>query len=182
MTHRDFVRSHLASSEPDVILGGKRMDLGRDLTTRLLGRQKLVTRLTAELLWDSVVNDSRKIEESILIRNRSLCRLMHRDGIWGCNFSIHKGLFYAINGCDEDILDGSIEDNDLGIRVLNSGGKVKSVLGLSIVFHLWHSSSWNFSNEKRPLHKSILEKRMSSNAGRRVNGIVRNDAVKESTV
>jgi glycosyltransferase involved in cell wall biosynthesis len=180
--HTHFIRSHLDYSEPGAILGGKRVDLGKRFSERLLSRQQPISKLTIELIWDSLVNDSRKIEESLQIKSPFLRKRLHRDriyndGIWGCNFSIHKELFYAINGCDEDFLDGSIEDNDLGIRVINSGGKVKSVRALAIVFHLWHPSSWNFSDEKYLFNKRILDNRIASHEARCSNGIMKENPV-----
>jgi glycosyltransferase involved in cell wall biosynthesis len=181
IAHKHFIRSHLAYSEADTILGGKRVDLGKRFSERLLKRQQPINKLTIELIWDSIINDSRKIEESLQIHNPFLRKLLDRDriyddGIWGCNFSIHRELFYAINGCDEDFLDGSIEDNDLGIRVINYGGKVKSVRALAIVFHLWHPTSWSFSNEKYLFNKRILEKRIQLGEARCRNGIMKGNA------
>jgi glycosyltransferase involved in cell wall biosynthesis len=181
IAHKHFIRSHLDYSEPDTILGGKRVDLGKRFSERLLKRQQPINKLTIELIWDSLINDSRKIEESLQIHNPFLRKLLDRDriyddGIWGCNFSIHRELFYAINGCDEDFLDGSIEDNDLGIRVINYGGRVKSVRALAIVFHLWHPTSWSFSNEKYLFNKRILEKRIQLGEARCRNGIMKGNA------
>lgn len=177
MAHRHFVRSHLAHAEPGVMLGGKRVDLGEKLSARLLEEGKLLNALTLGLLWDSIINDTRKAEEAVVVSSPLLRKWFCRDrisddGIWGCNFSVSRELFFAINGCDEDFLDGSIEDNDLGIRVLNSGGSLKSVRSLAVVFHLWHKASWNFSNEKYLHNKRILERRIALRESRCVNGIV----------
>lgn len=176
MAHREFVRSHLLHAEPGVMLGGKRVDVGPKLSRRLLEKQQILNSLTFRLLWSSVVGDSRKVEEALRIDSQFLRRLLHRDqisddGIWGCNFSVPKDLFFAINGCDEDFLDGSIEDNDLGIRVLNSGGKLKSVRSLAVVFHLWHPSSWSFHNDKYLHNKKILQQRIDRKEARCVHGI-----------
>jgi glycosyltransferase involved in cell wall biosynthesis len=176
MAHREFVRSHLLYAEPDAMLGGKRVDVGPNLSQSLLDKQSILSSLTLPLLWSSVIGDSRKVEEALRIELPFLRRLLHRDlitadGIWGCNFSAHKDLFYAINGCDEDFLDGSVEDNDLGVRVLNRRGKLKSVRALAVVFHLWHPSSWSFHNEKYLHNKKILQQRIASKEARCVNGI-----------
>jgi glycosyltransferase involved in cell wall biosynthesis len=178
MAHRHFIRSHLRYSERRAILGGKRVEIGRRLSFSLLKKNQIINSMSLRLLWDSIVNDSRKVEESITIENPSLRRLFHRDrisddGIWGCNFSIFREFFYAINGCDEDFVDGSIEDNDLGIRVLNMGGKVKSVRALAIVFHLWHPASWNFENEKYLHNKGIMKRRIKLKESRCLNGILK---------
>jgi GT2 family glycosyltransferase len=73
---------------------------------------------------------------------------------------LYKSLFYDINGCDEDFVDGSIEDNDLGIRVLNQGKQLRSVRGLAVIFHLWHRTTWSFENEKYQFNLAILKRRM----------------------
>lgn len=178
MAHREFVRSHLLSAGPGVIASGKRVDLGRRLSERVLQSGRPLTAISGRLVLDSLFSDTRKAEEAFRITNRSLRRLLHRDaisddGVWGCNFSVHRDLFYAINGCDEDFLDGSIEDNDLGIRVLNSGGRIRSVRALAVVFHLWHRSTWSFANEEFVSNREILRRRIALKEVRCINGIVR---------
>jgi len=179
MAHRDFVRSHVAMNSPDAILSGKRVDLGKLLTEKLLDKGKVINVLDLNILGDALFGQkprSRKVEEAIVIRNGWLRTLLHRDritddGVWGCNFSLYKELFYAINGCDEDFLDGSIEDNDLGIRVLNQGKRIRSVRNYAIVFHLWHKSSWSFENEKYQHNLAILKQRIAKKEPRCRNGI-----------
>ena len=179
MAHRDFVRSHVAMSSPCAILSGKRVDIGRKLTERLLKEGRPIVTFRPSLAWDAIFGSgirSRKVEEALRIENGLLRKALHRDrinddGVWGCNFSLYKELFYAINGCDEDFLDGSIEDNDLGIRVLNQGKQVRSVRNYAIVFHLWHKSSWSFENEKYQHNLAILKRRIANKEPRCLNGI-----------
>lgn len=176
LAHRHWLRNHLRNAEPNTMLGGKRVDIGESLSAQLLRTNQLITSFGIRLLWDSIMGGTRKAEEALVFTSTLVRRLAHRDqisndGIWGCNFSVHKELFFAINGCDEDFKDGSIEDNDLGIRVLNSGGKLKSVRNLANVFHLWHKSSWNFTSEKFLYNKAILEKRILLKESRCYNGI-----------
>jgi len=176
MAHRHFVRSHAEQGSPDAILSGKRVEIGRALTERLLKEGRVLNSLAPRLIWDSFRGGSRKVEEALMIRSPFLRRIAHRDritddGVWGCNFSLSKDLFAAINGCDEDFLDGSIEDNDLGIRVLNQGKRVQSVRGLAIIFHLWHASSWSFENEKYQHNLAILKKRIADREPFCKNGI-----------
>ena len=165
MAHRHFMRAHVANSSPDAILSGKRVEIGKKLTEQLLADGSIVNSLTPKLIWDAARGGSRKVEEAFMLTAPLLRRLAHRDritddGVWGCNFSLYKDLFLAINGCDEDFQDGSIEDNDLGIRVLNQGKRIRSVRGLAIIFHLWHKSSWSFENEKYQHNLDILKKRI----------------------
>jgi len=165
MAHRHFIRAHVEQSDPASILGGKRVEIGRHLTEQLLKEGVVLNSFNLRLVLDSLAGNSRKVEEAIQLKNPLLRRLMHRDqiaydGIWGCNFSLYKNLFMDINGCDEDFLDGSLEDNDLGIRVLNQGKQIRSVRGLAIVLHLWHPSSWSFEGEKYRYNQQIIKRRI----------------------
>jgi len=167
MGHRHFVRAHVKQSSPLAILGGKRVEIGKELTEKLLQKGQVLNSFDVLLLVDSLKGGSRKVEESFQIRNTLLRKIMHRDlitddGIWGCNFSLYKQLFLDINGCDEDFSDGSLEDNDLGIRVLNQGKQVRSVRGLAIVFHLWHPSSWSFEGDKYKYNLKIIKRRIEN--------------------
>ncbi len=178
MAHRHFIREHTLGSSPDAILSGKRVEVGKELTEALLNREKVISGFNPRLVWDAIRGRSRKVEEAIMLKNSFLRRLAHRDritddGVWGCNFSLYKDLFLSINGCDEDFLDGSIEDNDLGIRVLNQGKKIRSVRALAIIFHLWHKSSWSFSNEKYQHNLAILKRRIANKEQFCRNGIVK---------
>jgi len=178
IAHPDFIVSHSMYAEPRAILGGKRVEVGKYLTETALHESSLINRISLRLIQDSITGGSRKVEEALRITNRMLRTLFHRDtisddGIWGCNFSLNKELFYAINGCDEDFLDGSVEDNDLGIRVLNNGGKLISVRALAIVFHLWHDASWNAGNEIHEHNMKILEKRIANKQPRCINGVLK---------
>lgn len=165
MAHRHYIRSHVEQSDPSAILSGKRVDIGRRLTEQLLEDGTVLNSPNVRLLLDSMKGGSRKVEEAFRIKNPLLRRLTHRDritndGVWGCNFSLYKDLFVAINGCDEDFQDGSVEDNDLGIRALNQGKQVRSVRGLAIIFHLWHPSSWNFNSGIYQANMTIIKRRI----------------------
>lgn len=178
MAHRHFIRAHIENNSPDAILSGKRVEFGKKFTESLLKDGRIITGLTPGLVWDAFRGRSRKVEEAVILKNNFLRRLAHRDritddGVWGCNFSLFKDLFLSINGCDEDFLDGSIEDNDLGIRVLNQGKKIKSVRALAVIFHLWHKSSWSFSNEKYQHNLTILNRRIANKEQYCRNGIIK---------
>jgi glycosyltransferase involved in cell wall biosynthesis len=167
MAHKHFVRSHAQYSSPDAILSGKRVEIGKALTESLLEHKIILNSFGPRLVWNAARGGSRKVEEALMVRNAFLRRLSHRDritddGVWGCNFSLYKDLFIAINGCDEDFLDGSLEDNDLGIRVLNQGKKIRSVRGLAIVFHLWHPASWSFQSDNYQKSLKIIKRRIEN--------------------
>jgi hypothetical protein len=181
MAHRHFVRQHVEKSAPDAILSGKRVDIGKELTEKLLREGRVIRSSGLTLILDSFMSArprSRKVLEGFVIRNKFIRKAMHRDrinndGVWGCNFSLYKDLFMAINGCDEDFLDGSIEDNDIGIRVINQGKRIVSVRNLANIFHLWHQSSWSFDNQKYQSNLAIMNRRIANREPYCLNGIVK---------
>lgn len=170
MAHRHFVRAHRDRSAPKTILSGKRVELGKRLTDRLLEKGAVLNSITPGLLASlrgERTYRSRKLEEGLYIKNRLIRKLMNLDhladdDVMGCNVSLSKDLFIAINGCDEDFLDGSVEDNDLGIRVLNQGGQVRSVRKLANIYHLWHQTTWNFESEKYSFNQKIIQRRIAN--------------------
>lgn len=176
MAHRHFVRSHVEKSRPDAVLSGKRVEIGKQLSERLLREGRVLNSLSFELLLDSLRGRSRKVEEAVRFTNPLIRKLLHRDritpdGVWGCNFSISRDLFYAINGCDEEFQDGSIEDNDIGIRVQNQGKTLLTVRAHAIIFHLWHRSTWSFQNPKYLHNLDILRRRIDRKETYCRNGI-----------
>ncbi len=176
LAHKHFVRAHVEQSHPSAILGGKRVDLGKEFTERLLRNSTAITSLTPALIIDSIRHRSRKIEEGIIISNPIFRRIFHRDritddGIWGCNCSLYKSLFMLVNGYDEDFR-YAVEDNDIGIRVLNQGKRIKSVRGLAVVFHLWHERIWNFMDERYKSDLSILKRRIKNREKVCRNGVI----------
>jgi glycosyltransferase involved in cell wall biosynthesis len=176
IAHRHFVKAHLDRSSPEAVLGGKRVEIGRELSERIMKEGKVYNAFRFGLLWDAARKRSRRVGESFYITSKLLRRMLHRDrmhdrAIWGCNFSLYKELFYAINGSDEDFVDGSVEDIDIGIRAVNQGKRLVSVRALAIIFHLWHRSSWNYESEKYKHNLGILQRRMDNKERYCLNGI-----------
>jgi glycosyltransferase involved in cell wall biosynthesis len=177
LAHEDMVRAHVEQSAPSAILGGKRVDLGKEFTERLLKNNEVITSVTPALILDSIRHRSRKVEEGIIISSPFLRRILHReritnDGIWGCNCSLYKSLFMEVNGYDEDFK-YAVEDNDLGIRVLNQGGTIISVRGLAVMFHLWHQRIWNLSDKRYDEDKMILKRRVENKEKVCKNGVIK---------
>jgi len=175
LAHKHFVRAHIEYSHVSAILGGKRVELGKEFTKNLLKKSVVISSLTPSLIFDSIRHRSRKVEEGILVVNPYLRKVFHRDritndGIWGCNCSLYKSLFMEVNGYDEDFK-YAVEDNDLGIRILNQGKKICSVRGFAIVFHLWHQKIWSPTDMRYHDDSMILMRRIENREKVCRNGI-----------
>lgn len=175
--HRDCLREHLERSDPRAILAGQRVQIGEQLTEKLLATGTAVNALNLELLLDFVTRKSHHGQEAFVVRNKVLRKLLKKDrikpttSVIGCNCSLPKKLFMDINGYDEDFQGFGDEDADLGVRVLNHGGFIRSVRNLAIVFHLYHVGTWDMGTEQFKNNALIKKQRIESKASFCRNGI-----------
>jgi glycosyltransferase involved in cell wall biosynthesis len=177
VVHRQCLQEHLKRSDPRAILAGQRVQLGEQLTEKLLSSGTVVNTLTGELVMDFLARRSHHFQEAFVIRNPLLRRLLRKDrikpetSVIGCNCSLPKRLFMDINGYDEDFLGFGDEDADLGIRVMNQGGFIRSVRNLAIVFHLYHPGTWDMTTDKFKYNAAIKKRRIENKEAVCKNGI-----------
>lgn len=187
MAHKNFVKAHIELSDPDLMLScSTRVEIGKRLTEELCAEKKVLNSLNFRLLKDALTfrgrvkyflgGSSRRLGCGVQVRSTLLRKLMSLDmiadnGVMGCNMSLYKKLFLVINGCDEDFLDGSLEDTDLGIRAINLGKRIRSVKCAAIIFHLWHPSSWSIHSEEYRYNNEIVLRRIKNKETICRNGI-----------
>ena len=92
--HRHFVKTHVEYSRPDVILSGKRVEIGKELTERLLKEGRVLNSLTLELLWDSLRGCSRKVEEAIGAGNKQAAEIAMKVAEPELMRGAQKGVFH----------------------------------------------------------------------------------------
>lgn len=179
IVHRHCLREHLRRSDPRAILAGQRVQLGKQLTERLLGSGTAVNTLTFEMVVDFLARRSHHFQEAFIIRNPLLRSILRKDrikpttSVIGCNCSLPKSLFMDINGYDEDFQGFGDEDADLGIRVINAGGSIRSVRNLAVVYHLDHPGTWHMGTEKFKHNAMIKQRRIANKEAYCVNGITK---------
>ena len=177
IVHRHCLREHLQRSDPRAILAGQRVQLGKQLTEKLLNNGTVVNTLTLEMLVDFLARRSHHFQEAFVIRNPLLRRLLRKDlikpttSVIGCNCSLPKKLFLDINGFDEDYQGFGDEDADLGIRVINLGGFIRSVRNLANVYHLAHPGTWHMGTEQFKHNAMIKQRRIDNKEAFCKNGI-----------
>lgn len=175
--HREWIESHLKRSDPNAILTGQRVQIGKELAEKILGSGVVINTLTFELLKDFLARRSQHAQEAFVIRNGLLRRLLKKErirsanAVIGCNCSLYKDLFMAVNGYDEDFAGFGDEDADLGVRVLNQGKFIRSVRNLAIVFHLFHPGTWDFTTEQFKQNALIKQRRIENREAFCKNGI-----------
>jgi glycosyltransferase involved in cell wall biosynthesis len=177
--HRTCLQAHQERSDPAAILAGQRVQFGRELTEALLASGTVVNALSYSVLTDFLARRSHHLQEAFIIRNGLLRTVLKKDrikpasSVIGCNCSLPKQLFLDINGYDEDFLGFGDEDADLGIRVINNGGSIRSVRNLAVVFHHWHPGTWDMTTEQFKHNAMIKQRRIENREAYCHNGITK---------
>ena len=181
IVHREFMQAHVTMNDPDAILAGQRVQIGKELTEDILAHQLLMNRMTPTMLLDFMRRKSHHSQESIVVKNALLRKLFRKDrvksanSVIGCNCSLYKKLFLDINGYDEDFCGFGDEDADLGVRILNQGKKITSVRNLAIVFHLYHTGTWSMTTDQFKINAEIKRRRIENREAVCRNGISKLD-------
>lgn len=142
--HSHFIEEHYAARQINTCLTGRRANLSQKITEKLTPEKVQAGYLERKnwlLLWDSLTGKSNQVEKAIYIKSAWLRQwLNHKQkDILGCNFSIFKADFLGVNGFDERYQAPSVgEDNDLHYRLCLNEVKMKPVLNICIVYHLYH--------------------------------------------
>lgn len=141
--HHRFLEDHMAEAEPERVLCGRRVEMGR----RWMGKlsEEFVAsggheRLGPMEIWDGIRGDAQRIEDGIRLGGRLAARL-HGGAprILGCNFSLHKSDLERINGFDETYTGpGCGEDSDIEFRLGLIGVTPKSLRHRAIQYHIHH--------------------------------------------
>jgi glycosyltransferase involved in cell wall biosynthesis len=143
--HRHYLRDHVESQEPGRYLAGRRMELGPELSEKLTPeqvRRGFFDFPRPELIRSVLREDSVHLQRSVRIpwaRVRRLLGMERIDDLKGCNYSVRREHLEAINGFDEQYEGYGREDTDVELRLQNLGLRIKSLKGLAVQFHVWHS-------------------------------------------
>lgn len=89
--------------------------------------------------------------------------------IRGCNFSLYKADYVAVNGSDESFVGWGSEDKDLALRLAKNGNRFIPGHFGPIVLHLWHAKSGKDNEEK---NRVMVEKRSRTNTVRALKGLL----------
>ncbi|TVR40202.1 MAG: glycosyltransferase [Planctomycetota bacterium] len=141
--HRDWVADHLHAADGRSVWCGRRVRLGPEITASITDQEILGGQLDSAfstLLWQG--------RKQKTVRNWGnaprypwwLCQLLYRfknKGLMGCNFSLPRTVFAAINGYNEDFI--RREDWNLEIRLRQYGAPLRAMLNHGIAFHLHHN-------------------------------------------
>lgn len=148
-----FIESHVYLSENNMVLSGRRFNLGPSFSKQLRNRTILSTDFEKKLFQNyfklnkdikeghieaGLYINPKKILYKILFKNRKNTSLL------GCNYSCFKDDMLKINGLDESYGASPVaDDTDIEWRFIKAGLGIKSCKFAANIFHLYHERKQN---------------------------------------
>ena len=176
----DFIENHIMQASKKIVLAGKRVELGDQITKEIRSKKLTVSKLTNNywLYAIKLIKDkTRHLEDILHISYKSfLAPFIKKEVnyIIGCNWSAFKEDILSINGFDETYALPSVgEDVDLGWRFRGLGIELKSCRYNANIVHLYHKK--RFDSSQGIINNAILKKNFDANKFVCDNGIVKKD-------
>lgn len=148
--HKHFVKDHLSISKHGTFVSGARALINEQATKELLDR----SHYSSLQIQNSVLGKRyNAVHSKILSSFNYLFQrgVGHVEYVLGCNMAFWKEDLIKVNGYNEEFTGWGKEDNDISIRLINAGVKLRFLKFGGIVYHLHHN--------ERPLSRvSINEK------------------------
>ena len=136
LPQRNFVRNHMQFLVPAVALTGRRVHIRREI---LPSAEEIYARglnlRPMKLVFEWLRGRARVIEHGFEL---PFLYESKNNGILGCNFSIMKEDFAAVNGFNEDFEGRGGEDTDIDMRLRRNGVRVRCLRNKLIQYHLMH--------------------------------------------
>jgi glycosyltransferase involved in cell wall biosynthesis len=135
LPHSRYVEGHLRRQSPGCLVFGKFVKIGSALvgaiTEEVIQRKGLEAPpfFTPKKKMDLALNRLRFYKH--LVQRNPL-----RPKLYGANFAVDKASLYNVNGFNEAFEGWGYEDNELRLRLVNSGVKIKEAITAAVVFHL----------------------------------------------
>ncbi|MFW2568848.1 glycosyltransferase [Aliarcobacter butzleri] len=176
----DFIENHLGQATKRIVLAGKRVELGENITREIRSKKLTVSKLTNNywLYVIKLINDkTRHLEDILHISYKSFLSPYIKkevNYIIGCNWSAFKEDILEINGFDETYTLPSVgEDVDLGWRFRGLGIELKSCRYNANLVHLYHKK--RFDSSQGIINNAILKKNFDAKKFFCDNGIKKKD-------
>ena len=135
--HPRFVEDHIRFAEKNCFLQGKRVFLPLDLTENFLARGHF----SPPSPWTGGLENRKNGFRLPGLGHWVNRRKSFQTSLRGCNLSMHKDAFLAVDGYDE-VFDGiwGREDSDICYRLFHSGQYIKNLWLAALQYHLHHPS------------------------------------------
>ena len=166
----DFIKNHIALSEPNWMVIGSRILCNLALTKDIESKKKNPLNWGfLEWIYSSAINEVNRIFPLIRLPNIPLRKLrsLRWKGVRTFNLGVWRNDFITVNGFDESFQGWGHEDAELAVRLLKIGVRRKDGQFSLPVLHLWHqeSSRSNEAENMRRLMARITDKQTKASVG-----------------
>jgi glycosyltransferase involved in cell wall biosynthesis len=131
---RHFIQDHVAFRKKNTFVSGSRVIMNKELSERLIQTRRTNVALTSKGLLN-VFNGIRMPFLSARMENYKQEDIYY---LRGCNMAFWRTDLVQVNGYNEDFIGWGREDNEIGLRLINSGVKKRIIKFSGIVFHIYH--------------------------------------------
>ncbi|MFA7570949.1 MAG: glycosyltransferase [Sulfurimonadaceae bacterium] len=160
--YRNFIESHLNCARKNIVLCGKRIELGQKFSLKVKQKKLKVSQIEKNFFWylPALVKDkARHPEDGIPFGHTSfIAKLVNKRyvrHIIGCNFSCYKEDLLKINGFDETFVHPSEgEDVDPSWRFRLAGVELESCRCIANIAHIYHEK--RFNHEIGEINRKIM--------------------------
>ena len=160
---KHFVEDHLALSEKNVFVYGKRVKIKESLLPRLFRNKKIKFNFFSR----GIAKRGRTLRIPYLADKYKSDDFRY-GAIRGCNLSFWKSDFIKINGYNEEMTGWGKEDTEMTHRFFNNGIRGKNVKYRAIAYHIYHKDS---SRERDVINTAIQQRTIEENIQRCRKGI-----------
>lgn len=135
---KHFVLDHLSMARPGTFISGSRTMMDEQLTAKLLRKEVGMDEIREQRPHLSKRHNAVR---SVILRNLSYLFQQSRRNykyVLGCNMAFWKQDLLKVNGYNESFKGWGKEDNELAVRLLNAGLKLRFIKFGAVVYHLYH--------------------------------------------
>jgi glycosyltransferase involved in cell wall biosynthesis len=160
---RHFVEDHLALSEPNVFVYGKRVKLKESILSLMFRKKKIRFNF-----FSAGVSKRGRTLRIPYLADKYEANDFRYGAVRGCNISFWRGDFIKVNGYNEEMTGWGKEDTELTHRFFNNGMLGKNVKYRAIAYHIYHKDT---SRERDVINTAIQQKTIDDNIKAAPKGI-----------
>src|SRR4051812_4447466 len=162
-----FIRDHLSHAEQNYFVTGSRVLLRESATKIILDKKKI------KIGWlipgsKNFLNGLRSNILRKFLSKRYKVNGENKYYVKGCNMAFWKKDLITVNGYNENFTGWGKEDNEIAIKLINSGIKKRFLKFSAICYHLYHKHA---PRESEVRNIQILNNAIKNKVRRTNNGI-----------
>lgn len=131
---KNFVKDHLRFSKINSFVSGSRVIMQQELSKKLISGEKS----RVYLISKGLINVLNGLRVPFLTQRMEDYRKEDIYYLRGCNMAFWRSDLVKVNGYNEDFAGWGREDNEIGLRLINSGVQKRIIKFAAVVFHIYH--------------------------------------------